>query len=411
MVVHGSDVGVLSDDGTLKPGTGDHDRFQIVRPGQCPWWEGGWMRTNMHFRGRVKHVLTDPVFWTEVIQVLKTVGAAVAAWVIAADVFELPMPFLAPWAALLVVHATAYRSFWRGAKQIAATVVGILLAWVTGSTLGLNPLGVGVLLLAAYLVSQVRWLREDATAVAATGLIVLATGSSTEGHVLLGRLYDTAIGVGVGVVVNMLVWPPLRDRAAARAIEKVGRRVGELLGEIAEECGDACEEEHVQAWIRRSQELDDEVDEAWALVRQARESGMLNPRKGSRRVREPGEFGEILDRTEQSLAEVRSLARTVGHSITATHQWEDEFRSRWTQLLAEIAWAIQHPDSRRLGEIRVKLGALASDYSDEDLSARHWPEYGGVILNLRNIATSMDLVAASDPVSATRRGPLRVSAL
>ena len=369
------------------------------------------MHTNMHFRGRARAVLTDPVAWTEAIQVVKTVGAAVAAWVIAAEVFDLPMPFLAPWAALLVVHATAYRSFWKGAKQIAATVIGILLAWATGNTLGLSPLALGVMLLAAFVVGQVRWLREDATAIAATGLVVLATGYSTEGHVLLGRLYDTGIGVAVGVVVNVLVWPPLRDLAAARAIERVGRRVGELLAQIAQECGDACEEEHVEAWILRSQELDDEVDEAWALVRQARESGMLNPRRGSRAVREPGEFGEILDRTEQSLAEIRSLARTLGHSITATNQWEEDFRGRWTQLLSEIAWAIQHPDAHRLGEIRGRLGALAADYSDEDLSARHWPEYGGLILNLRNIATSMDLVAASDPVSASSRGPLRVSAL
>ena len=58
-----------------------------------------------------------------------------------------------------------------------------------------------------------------------------------------------------------------------------------------------------------------------------------------------------------------------------------------------------------------ELGALASDYSDEDLSARHWPEYGGLILNLRNIATSMDLVMTSDPVSTSSRGPLRAPTL
>jgi hypothetical protein len=105
------------------------------------------------------------------------------------------------------------------------------------------------------------------------------------------------------------------------------------------------------------------------------------------------------------------MARTLGHSITDTNEWDDGFRERWTGLLREIAWAIQHPDARRLGEIRVKLGALASDYSDEDLSARHWPEYGGLILNLRNIATAMDLVASSDPVGTSTRGPLRTPAL
>ena len=41
----------------------------------------------------------------------------------AASVLELPQPFLAPWAALLVVHATVYRTFSKGSQQVAATVV------------------------------------------------------------------------------------------------------------------------------------------------------------------------------------------------------------------------------------------------------------------------------------------------
>ena len=53
----------------------------------------------------------DPVFWHGVTQLVKTVVAAVVAWVIAASTLDLPQPFLAPWAALLVVHATVYRTF------------------------------------------------------------------------------------------------------------------------------------------------------------------------------------------------------------------------------------------------------------------------------------------------------------
>ena len=52
----------------------------------------------------------DPVFWTDVIQIVKTVAAGVIAWVLATSVLDLPQSFLAPWAALLVVHATVYRT-------------------------------------------------------------------------------------------------------------------------------------------------------------------------------------------------------------------------------------------------------------------------------------------------------------
>lgn len=362
-------------------------------------------------RGRLGRLLRDPVAWTEALQVLKTVAAAVIAWLIAAYLLGLPQPFLAPWAALLVVHATVYRSFHKGGQQIGATVLGVVLAWAAGNTLGADWLALGAVLLAAFALSQVRWLRDEATTTAATALIVLTTGYADHNYVLFARLLDTAIGVVVGVVVNALVWPPLHDLAAARAIERVGRRVGGLLGEIAEEFGDDCREERVQEWVRATQKLDEQVDEAWVLVGQARESGRLNPRRESAVVREPGEFGEILDRTEQAVAEVRSLAVTIGHSIAWHHEWDDEFRERWTGLLREVASAIQQPDSRRLGEIRSKLGLLATDYSHEDLPSLHWPEYGGLILNLRNIAASMDVVTASDPVSQSSRGPIRRSAL
>ena len=102
------------------------------------------MHKNAAVRERITRRLGDPVQWTQIIQVAKTVVAAVAAWVIAASMFGLPQPFLAPWAALLVVHSTVYRSFWTGAKQVAATVLGVLLAWVTGHTLGLDPVALGL---------------------------------------------------------------------------------------------------------------------------------------------------------------------------------------------------------------------------------------------------------------------------
>ena len=49
----------------------------------------------------------------------KTALAGVIAWVIAIDVLGLEQPFLAPWAAVLVVHATVYRTVSRGGQQIA----------------------------------------------------------------------------------------------------------------------------------------------------------------------------------------------------------------------------------------------------------------------------------------------------
>ena len=44
-----------------------------------------------------------------------------------------------------------------------------------------------------------------------------------------------AIGIGVGLLVNAVVWPPLRRRTAITAIDRVDDRIGQLLSRMAEE--------------------------------------------------------------------------------------------------------------------------------------------------------------------------------
>lgn len=360
------------------------------------------MRSRGTLGARVREDLRNPVRWTEVLQLVKTVVAAVLAWVLAAQVFELPQAFLAPWAALLVVHATVYRTFSRGLRQVAAAVLGVLLAWAVGNYLGLTTFAVSLLLVVGLLVGSVRWFRDESTAVAATGLIVLTTGFSTQNQVLLDRLFDTAIGIVVGLVVNMAVWPPLRDYSATRAIDAIDDGVGELLCRIAEELHESVDAEQVSAWVDRTRELDEDIETAWGLLRQSRESGLLNPRRAARGVKKTDGFEQILRDNEQAVAEARSMARTLGHSIEDLTEWDPEFGGPWLACLREAGEAIGAPDSVRVTQVCAELTRLAHDLSNSDLSGRHWPEYGALIMNLRNVVTSMDRVAQQNPVLLTR---------
>jgi len=132
------------------------------------------------------------------------------------------------------------------------------------------------------------------------------------------------------------------------------------IRQIADEFGDACRPEHVANGFERSQDVDAEVDRHGALVRQARESGKLNPRKDSVVVRKRVKFGELLERTEQALAEIRSMARTLEFSITDENEWDDEFREQLDGPAARGRLGDPEPRLRRLGEVRTKLGALAT---------------------------------------------------
>ena len=131
------------------------------------------------------------MFWTDASQLVKTVAAAVIAWVLASHVFGIAQPFLAPWAALLTVNATVYRTFARGVQQVGATVLGVLLAFAVGNVLGVSAWSLGLMLLVAMLAGSARGLRDESTTAAATALVVLLTGYSANDQILGARLLDT----------------------------------------------------------------------------------------------------------------------------------------------------------------------------------------------------------------------------
>jgi uncharacterized membrane protein YccC len=327
--------------------------------------------------------LRDPVLWTDVSQLVKTVAAAVIAWVLAREVFGLSQSFLAPWAALLTVHATVYRTLARGVQQIAAAVLGVVLASAAGALLGVNWVSLALLLLLAMIAGSSRALRAESTTAAATGLVVLLAGYSEDGSMLVDRLLDTFVGIAVGLIVNLVVHPPLRDRSAARRIDKVDDRLGELLSRMAADLrGD--EEPDVEQWVESTRDIDHDIDDAWGVLRQARESGFLNIRRGAaRRVAASDEKGDLLTRLEQAVAETRSMARTVGRAGRAG------FPPAWVDLLARLGEAVSAADSRA-------IAAVAADVEAAGEPLR--PVHGALLVNLRNIAESLDVVADAQPV-------------
>ncbi|VXA91894.1 FUSC family protein [Nocardioides sp. AX2bis] len=351
-------------------------------------WSTQWWRARMH----------DAVFWTDVTQLAKTVLAATLAWVLATSVFRLEQAFLAPWAALLVVNSTVYRTLSQGGRQVAATVLGVLVASAAGQALGLDVASVAIAMAVGLAIGSVALLEGQETTVAATALVVLTTGFSDDDSVLLARLLDTGIGIAVGIGVNLLVWPPLRRRTAIAAMDAIDDAIGGLLVDMADGVRRGVTTTDTTAWVERTRDLDDDLDAAWALVRQARESARLNPRRSARGWRDPAEWHGLLKRMEQAIAECRSLARTLSLSVEGGSDWDDDFRARFVTLLHESGKAVEDADHQPLVEIRERLDGLVDELTEAGLPARLWPEYGGVLINLRNVLAAMDEVAKANPL-------------
>jgi uncharacterized membrane protein YccC len=329
------------------------------------------------------HRLKDPLAWSNASQLLKTAAAAVIAWALAVQVFGIAQPFLAPWAALLTVHATVYGTVRRGVQQVGASVVGVLLAFAAGEAFGTSAISIGLVVVAGLLVGSLKAQRTQATTAAATALVVLTTGYSDDSGMLAARLLDTGIGIAVGLLVNLLVWPPLRDRSAAHQIGLIDDRIGELLCEVATSLRDG-REPAADDWIARTDELDSDIDEGWNVLGQARESARLNPRRAvPRRMEAAADYEELLRRLGQAVAETRSMITTVATA-------RPEPRGPWLRLLHATGAAVAEADADALHAARAELAALADD--------RFRPVDGALLVNLRNVVDALDVVADAQPV-------------
>jgi hypothetical protein len=342
--------------------------------------------------------LRDPMVQSDLLLLTKAAAAATAAWLLAVQVFTLPQPFLAPWSALLTVHATVYRSVSRGAQQVAATVLGVLLSYALAELLGINGLTLFLVLVAALLLARVGVLRDEGVTVATTALFVLTTGYGQQESMLGDRILATALGIGVGVLVNLAVVPPLVDRTAAEHVDHVDRLLGDLLQQIAQSVRQGETADSAPDLIEETRRLDRELDHAWETVGYARESTRLNPRQRTARLASGGlSYEEILYRLEDGISGTRSMVRTLRESTFAEHEWDSRFRLPWLEILDSVGARVHSPDAEVVA-VRDRLDALTRELSVGSLAELSWPVYGALITNLRNIVDVVDDVATTRAV-------------
>src|SRR5579875_2226446 len=352
-------------------------------------------RTRSVMFGWVNHRLRDPISWSNASQLAKTVGAAVVAWVVAVDLLHLSQAFMAPWAALLTVQATVLGTARGGGQQAAASVLGVLIAYGAWRLLGLDFASLGVAVLVGLIAGSVRGVRAETTT-AATAVVVLTTGYLNNGGMLAARLEDTGIGIAVGLLVNLLVWPPLRDRGAARRIDAIAVGVGALLVDMAEQLGDDCSE--YDNWIARTGKLRNDVDHAWHVLAEARESGRFNPRRATpERMNAADGLAPILSQLDQAIAEMRSIAWTARLAGIGPAQWDRRFREPWLELLHRCGAAVVTPDIGDLRAARSDLAAFAEALDVEDLRDL-WLVYGALLISLRNAMAALDAVVEAQPL-------------
>ncbi|MFD5411544.1 aromatic acid exporter family protein [Streptomyces nojiriensis] len=221
---------------------------------------------------RVARSRREPV----AVQALRSTAAAVISYVVALRLSSEPSPLTAPLTALLVVQVTLYSTLTTSIRRVNSVVVGVLIAIGFSALVGLTWWSLGLLILASLIVGHLVRVDEFVPEVAISAMLVL--GVTQVADTAWDRVLETVIGAVVGLLVNLLLAPPLWVGPAGDAITDLARRMSRLLDHLGEEPSGPARVEQAAARLHEARRLDNDIAQVDAALRQAEDSLRLNPR-------------------------------------------------------------------------------------------------------------------------------------
>lgn len=278
-----------------------------------------------------------------VVRAVQLTGAAVAAYLVADQLFPGSRPLLAPLTALLVVQVSLYSTLTAGLQRVAGVVAGVLVAVLFSAFVGFTWWSLGALIAASILLGQLLRLRDQLLEVPISAMLVLAVGGR-EGPAA-GRITETLVGAAVGVLYNVFLPGPVQSRSAGQAVARFGADLGALLERIATDLGDAVTAERAARWLEETRRLDNRVAQVDRALVAAEESRRLNVRALGTMDTAPS-LRRGLDGLEHCTVSLRGLCRTIVDQIDALpggvdHVYSSDVREVFAVLLRDLAAAIE----------------------------------------------------------------------
>jgi uncharacterized membrane protein YgaE (UPF0421/DUF939 family) len=299
----------------------------------------------------------------------KTVLAAVVAFAVADALHTSHAPVLAPLTALLVVQLTMYETVAHGRERIVSVVAGVLLAVGFASVTGLTWWSLGLIVAVSLIAGRLLRLGPHLLEVPISAMLVLAVGGAE--NAALGRVAETLIGAVVGVLVNLLIAPPLYVQPASDAIVELARRMGTFSLALAEALRGDWSREAADRHLAQARALGLEVARADRQLARTEESARLNPRGRIAREAQP-RLRSTLTALEHAQVGLRNLARAL---LDRTYFVPDEAtayppaaRSALADVLDAVAVALEDAATVVSGEGSADSsgGRMAAHTADLD---------------------------------------------
>lgn len=259
----------------------------------------------------------DAVHPSRLLLVAKTALAVGLAWTIAphmpgvADEY----PYYAPLGALVSMYPTLMGSVRSGLQTLLGLATGIALATLVVLTVGPTWWSIPAVVGLGVLVSGTGWFGNGREYVPMAALFVLIIGGQNADEYSLGYLTQMAVGVVVGLLVNIVIAPAPLTLAAAARVEAFREQLGDHLHAIGYAVTESWPPEHEQ-WAEDATQLADTTGSLRAALSEADDSRRANPRARGRR----GETQHIHEELER-LDRIAHLIRDISDA-TADTIWE-----------------------------------------------------------------------------------------
>ncbi|MBH0024369.1 FUSC family protein [Salinibacterium sp. SWN248] len=298
---------------------------------------------------------------TRMLQAAKTGLAVAIAWTIApylpgvADNY----PYYAPLGAIVAMYPTLMGSMRNAAQTLGSLAVAIVLAGAVIIFSSPSVLTMSLAVGAGALVAATGWFGANREYIPVTVLFVLIIGGPDADDYSLGYLEQATLGIVVGLLVNLLIFPALTHNAVDQQLSNFRAVLSDHLSEIAEALAESWPPER-DGWASGKDSLLAVSGEVREAVLLADESRKANPRARRYRRDVKADY-EDLAALENVTFHVRDITDVLTGAVWGTPikvQLRPELRPALSASLAALATALRDWDSV---EEREEAHALAAD--------------------------------------------------
>jgi hypothetical protein len=201
-----------------------------------------------------------------------------------------------------------YDTVTQGFQRVASVLAGVLVALGVATFAGLTWWSLGAVVAMSLVLGMLLRLGPHLLEVPISAMLILAVGGAEAAAV--GRVYETLVGAGIGVLVNLAVAPPLYVRPAGDAIGDLADRMARVLRGLAGDVRSDWSRDVADHWLTEARALGAEVARADRSLERAEHSARLNPRAASIRNAQPL-LRTALTGLEHCYVSLRNLCRAL----------------------------------------------------------------------------------------------------